>query len=215
VSIIHSAIWSVALLRTSPVVGSKTSTPPDLDGHVVAVDPEVDVGFTEHREQVAGAGLLELLAHKQVGVHPDQEHRDLAEGPLAGDVEALIARDDVFRRADDLRVEREPKDAEQIEVLRAHRGEGRGFDERRRDRAVLRPDADPHTLRRTLGRVISDADSLDVLRRVRLHHVEQQPLVLPTVLDAGDPQVVEDRLLERRRVRIERRRLLRGRLDGR
>ena len=62
-SIIHSATWSVPLERTSPVVGSYTSTPSSLTV-TVALGLDDDVGLAEDREQVAGAGLLQFLAHQ-------------------------------------------------------------------------------------------------------------------------------------------------------
>ena len=58
-----------------------------------SVSSHVDVGLAEDGEQVAGAGLLQLLAHQQVGVHPHHQHRDAAELAVARDAgEALVGR---------------------------------------------------------------------------------------------------------------------------
>jgi hypothetical protein len=40
---------------------------------------DVDVGLAEDHEQVALAGVLQVLGHVQVGVHARLEHRDAAE----------------------------------------------------------------------------------------------------------------------------------------
>ena len=92
----------------------------ELDDHLVRRRLVDDVGLAEDGEQVAGAGLLELLAHQQVGVHPHQEHRDAAE--LAAPAATLAKPSSVAttnsrrpRSSPDLRVEGEAEDAEQVE----------------------------------------------------------------------------------------------------
>ena len=48
--------------------------PVDLHLHLIAVRDDLDVGFTEHHEQVPGAGVLQIIRHVQVGVHPGPEY---------------------------------------------------------------------------------------------------------------------------------------------
>lgn len=42
-----------------------------------------DVRLAEKREEVGGAGLLELVAYQQIYVHPDQQQLDPAERTFA------------------------------------------------------------------------------------------------------------------------------------
>ena len=70
----------------SPVLGSNTSMPLTLTrDRVVALVEDVDVGLAEHDEQVALAGVLQLVRHVQVGVHLGLQDRQRAElGQLRG-----------------------------------------------------------------------------------------------------------------------------------
>ena len=88
----------------------------------------VDVRLAEDHEQVAGAGLLEqLVAHRQVGVHPGREHGQLAVAlGLLGDV----------------RVEGEAADDQQVEADALDRFLGGFLHLLRADGAVLRADGD-------------------------------------------------------------------------
>ena len=58
----------------------------DLYLHLVALHrEEIDVRLAEHDEEVALAGVLQIIGHMQVGVHARLEHGDTAEcGELRG-----------------------------------------------------------------------------------------------------------------------------------
>jgi hypothetical protein len=87
----QQAMPSAPSLRTSPVLGSKTSTPLTLTrtGRRFA-SQDVDVGLAEDHEQVALAGVLEVLGHVQVGVHARLQHRDAAELVELGGVGVVV-----------------------------------------------------------------------------------------------------------------------------
>ena len=52
----------------------------DLDLYLIVCGVEdVDVGFSEDDEEVAFAGVLEVVGHVEVGVHSCFEHRDSTE----------------------------------------------------------------------------------------------------------------------------------------
>jgi len=166
---------------------------------LVAVVLDLDVGLAEHREQVAGTGLLQFLAHHQVGVHPDQQHRHPAQPALGGDVGEAIFRGHILVAGpQNRRVEREREHAQQIQVAGPVGLPRRVLDERRSDRPVLRPNREPNPPRSPLGRVLPLPDGLDVGPRIGLDRIERQPFLLPAVLDARGPKVRQDRLLERR-----------------
>ena len=103
----QQAMSSVPPVRTSPVVGSYTSTPRISTTTLPSVCVvDLDVRLAEDREQVAGAGLLQqLVAHRQVGVHPHQQHRQLAELDLLRQLRVCSWT---------LRVEREAADEQQV-----------------------------------------------------------------------------------------------------
>ena len=109
----------------------------------------------------------------------------------------------VLGEAGDLRVEGEAEDREQVDVLGVDRLARRLLDERRADGAVLRADRDRDPRRRIAVRLaVALSDRLDVLARVGLERRERDPLLPAAVLDAGLREVVEDRLLEVRRVGV-------------
>ena len=59
------------------------------------VEPHIDVGFAEYGEEVAGAGLLQVVAHHEVVVHPNEQYWKAAQGPFGLDVaEAVVAGHD-------------------------------------------------------------------------------------------------------------------------
>ena len=76
----QQAIPSAPSLMTSPVWGLKTSTPFTFTRSLpsFSVD-EFDVGLAEDDEQIAFAGVLEILGHVEVGVHAGLEHGDAAQ----------------------------------------------------------------------------------------------------------------------------------------
>ena len=87
------------------------------DAQLVADLLDLDVGLAEDREQVPGAGLLQLLAHDEVGVHAHEQDRDSAEPALGRDLREVVGRGRVLGlRAQNLRVEREREHAQQVEV---------------------------------------------------------------------------------------------------
>ena len=78
---------SVSSERISPVFGSNTSTPftcTRISPSPVVLD--VDVRLAEHDEEVALAGVLQLVRHVQVGVHPRLQDRQRAEPRQFGGV---------------------------------------------------------------------------------------------------------------------------------
>ena len=81
----QQAMPSAPSLRTSPVVGVEDVHAVDLhldprDLPVVPADREdVDVRLAEDDEQVALAGVLQVVGHVEVGVHARLEDRDAAE----------------------------------------------------------------------------------------------------------------------------------------
>lgn len=134
-----------------------------------------DVGLTEDGEQVAGAGLLEILAHQQVGVHPHEQHLDPARAARPGDLgEAVLAGLDgdpvVLGDAQGVGVEGGPEHAQQVDV--GHR-----------DRLT---------------------DGLDVAPGVGVEAGELDAFGTATVLHPRSREVVEDRLLERGGSRLQR-----------
>ena len=76
----QQAMPSAPSLRTSPLLGWKTSTPLIFDLHLAVLGVEdLDVRLAEDDEQVALAGVLQVVGHVQVGVHAGLEDRNAAE----------------------------------------------------------------------------------------------------------------------------------------
>ena len=76
----QQAMPSAPSLRTSPVLGWKTSTPLTFTRSLaVLLGQDRDVRLAEDHEQVALAGVLEVVGHVQVGIHAGLEHRNAAE----------------------------------------------------------------------------------------------------------------------------------------
>jgi hypothetical protein len=152
---------------------------------------DLDVGFAEDHEQVARAGFLQQVAHRQVGVHAGGQDRQVA-----------VA----FGFFRDVRVEGESADDQQIESDALDGFFGGFLDQLRANRAVFRADADggpfgdafPLTLPspRSRGTLGVGAFAVDPLARVGLERIEAQPLVLERVLDAGRAEVVQDHVAE-------------------
>ena len=87
----QQAMPSAPSLRTSPVLGWKTSTPLTFTWICAVLGVEdVDVRLAEDHEQVALAGVLQVLGHVQVGVHAGLEHRDAAELVELGGVGLVV-----------------------------------------------------------------------------------------------------------------------------
>ena len=87
----QQAMPSAPLLTTSPVWGLKTSTPFHLDTQLaVLFGDEVDVRLAEDDEEIAFAGVLEVLGHVQVGVHAGLEHGDAAQLVELGGVRLVV-----------------------------------------------------------------------------------------------------------------------------
>ena len=61
----------------------------DLDLIIFRVE-NIDVGFAEDDEQIALAGIFEIVGHVQVGVHAGLEHRDAAEFVELGGMGVVI-----------------------------------------------------------------------------------------------------------------------------
>ena len=71
---------SALSLRISPVLGWNTSTPLTLTW--ICPSPasnSLDVGLAEDDEEVALAGVLQVVGHVEVGVHARLQHGDAAE----------------------------------------------------------------------------------------------------------------------------------------
>ena len=76
----QQAMPSAPSLRTSPVLGWNTSTPLTFTRISPArLSQNLDVRLAEDDEEVALAGVLEVVGHVQVGVHAGLEHGDAAE----------------------------------------------------------------------------------------------------------------------------------------
>ena len=75
----QQAIPSVPSLIDFAGCGLKTSTPFTFTRSFVLVGIRIDVGLAEDDEQVAFAGVLEVLGHVKVGVHARLEHGNTAE----------------------------------------------------------------------------------------------------------------------------------------
>jgi len=90
-----------------------------------------------------------------------------------------------------VRVEAEPADQQQIEIISpAQRCPRRILDSGGVDRAVLRPDADRDALRRAVAAPTPDALELDVRITEGRQRLEQQPLGLAPVLHPHGEQVL-------------------------
>ena len=87
----QQAMPSAPSLRTSPVLGWKTSTPLTLTRIWPSFSrQDVDVRLAEDDEEVALAGVLEVVGHVQVGVHARLEHGDAAELVELGGVRLVV-----------------------------------------------------------------------------------------------------------------------------
>ena len=87
----QQAMPSAPSLMTSPVLRFE-----DIDAvyfhaqFVVLLGQERDVGLAEDDEEVAFAGVLEVVRHVEVGVHAGLEHRDAAELVEFGGVRLVV-----------------------------------------------------------------------------------------------------------------------------
>jgi len=65
----------------------------NVDADLVFADRfNIDVGLAKDDEEVAGAGVLQLVGHVEVGVHPGFEHRNAAELFKFGRVGVVVER---------------------------------------------------------------------------------------------------------------------------
>ena len=87
----QQAMPSAPSLRTSPVCGWNTSTPFTFTRSLPSFSrQQVDVRLAEDDEEIALAGVLEVLGHVQVGIHAGLEHRDAAELVELGGVRLVV-----------------------------------------------------------------------------------------------------------------------------
>ena len=87
----QQAMPSAPSLRTSPVLRVEDVDAVDLHAQLaVLLGEQVDVRLAEDDEEVALAGVLEVVGHVQVGVHARLEHGDAAELVELGGVRLVV-----------------------------------------------------------------------------------------------------------------------------
>ena len=180
------------------MLGSNTSTPRIVDRHLAVLRGQLHVRLAEDGEQVAGPGLLQqLVAHRQVRVHPHRQHGQLAELDLLRQLRRLLV---------DARLERERADEQQVALAPLDRFQRGLLDVGVAERAELRADADAD------GRAgVRLALGVDVLAGEGVEPGEGDALLLVRPLHAGLAEVVEDHRQEVAAVGAARPRALRSR----
>ena len=87
----QQAMPSAPSLRTSPVLGWKTSTPFTLTRTCPSSRLKIgDVRLAEDDEQIALAGILQFVGHVQIGVHAGLQHGDAAQLAELGGVGLVV-----------------------------------------------------------------------------------------------------------------------------
>ena len=187
----------------------------ELDRPPAVALGKIDVRLAEDREQVAGAGLLEVLAHHEVGVHAYEQNRHPSERPL-GRVRRSRRHRRRSRRSCRSRCGSNAKARTQSSSMSFALIASRAASLMNDGPTV--PYCGPIAIPTRAGppsAILADADRLDVRTGVRFDEIELEPLLALAVLDARLPQVLQDRRLERCRARIRLTLLLtRGRLTG-